>query len=382
MKIHVEIYLASRLLAREQSTLTPTEIISRVEAEFGDSRPGVRTQTHSHAVANAPKNAGVVYNYLWRVDTGNYRCYDPSKDVPHPSRLDASSRPSLNDVPPEYRYLLENLFTSSPSAAVPLPWNLLDQVFTVGAIMTPLEDLLTAETGTEPKPALVEAVRRHFDVILQVEAGRVVGVIWAESGKVEALTGHWLISRDTSIPVLLSVFVTSDLPALLVLYGQDVVGLVVPADLNKISARAYVYSLIGELEVALAAFVQRSYANDPEAMLALLSENRRSKIKRDMEDMVQGDSDVDPIHLFYFKDLVDCVAKNPACYKRLGYSSRSAVKKELGGLVCLRNQTMHMVSPLLTTALEDLCKLCDRVTRAQDWLAKLRSVEEQQSVHM
>ena len=106
MKIHVEIYLASLLLARERNTFTRRDIIDRVEAEFGDSRPGVGTHASAHTVANARKNTQVVYNYLWRVCRGNYRCYDPSRDVPHPSRRDSASRPSARDVPWKYFYLI------------------------------------------------------------------------------------------------------------------------------------------------------------------------------------------------------------------------------------------------------------------------------------
>ena len=107
MKIHVEVYLASRLLARQQDTFTPAALIAKVEDAFGDTRPGVSTHASGHAVANTVKNTGTAYNYLWRIDTGQYRCFDHWQDVPHPSRRNGRRRPETEDVPLEYRHLLE-----------------------------------------------------------------------------------------------------------------------------------------------------------------------------------------------------------------------------------------------------------------------------------
>ncbi len=57
MKIHVEVYLAARALAKHQDSFTPEELRREVERRFGDTRPGVQTHISAHCVANAPKNA-------------------------------------------------------------------------------------------------------------------------------------------------------------------------------------------------------------------------------------------------------------------------------------------------------------------------------------
>jgi len=106
VKIHVAVYLASRMLAGKKKTFTAKELIDRVRQEFDDWRPGVTFYVTSHAVANAKKATGVVYNYLWRTRYGIYRCFDPERDVPHPSRRDAATEPDAVDVPLEYCYLL------------------------------------------------------------------------------------------------------------------------------------------------------------------------------------------------------------------------------------------------------------------------------------
>ena len=106
MKIHVEVFIASRLLSQRQETFTPEELREEIRKQFGDTRPGVSTHISSHCVANAPRSAGTVYNYLWRIDQGRLRIFHPGRDVPHPSRTDAHVVPNREDVPLQYHDLL------------------------------------------------------------------------------------------------------------------------------------------------------------------------------------------------------------------------------------------------------------------------------------
>jgi len=106
LKIHVEVFIVSRLLAQRKETFSNGELEREVERLFGDTRKGVRPHVASFCVANSPKGAGTVYNYTWRVRRGHYRLFDPATDRPHRSRADARSFPLWEDVPAEYRYLL------------------------------------------------------------------------------------------------------------------------------------------------------------------------------------------------------------------------------------------------------------------------------------
>ena len=107
VKIHVEIYLASRLLSRSgDGTFSLQELVQRVRSEFGDERHGVVTQAGGYCVANSPANAPTVRNYLWRLDQGRYRCFDARGDVPHPSRSHSPVQPIPEEVPQDYRDLL------------------------------------------------------------------------------------------------------------------------------------------------------------------------------------------------------------------------------------------------------------------------------------
>jgi hypothetical protein len=106
MKIHAEMYLAAHLLEREQGTFSAKELVERVEREFGDTRAGVQAHATSHCVANKPLHTQYINNYLWHLDRGQYRCFDPSHDTPHLDRIGGRDHPPLEDVPLEYRRLL------------------------------------------------------------------------------------------------------------------------------------------------------------------------------------------------------------------------------------------------------------------------------------
>ena len=69
-KIHVEVYIASQLLARHQETFTKAELSAEIERRFGDARDSVSAHIGAHCVANARKSAARVYCYLWREERG------------------------------------------------------------------------------------------------------------------------------------------------------------------------------------------------------------------------------------------------------------------------------------------------------------------------
>ncbi|MGC9523053.1 MAG: hypothetical protein ACP5HG_14360 [Anaerolineae bacterium] len=106
LKIHVEVYIAAHLLARDAGAFTPEELRHEIERRFGDKRSGVATHISAHCVANAPKNAAVISNYLWRLPDGRLRPFNPATDRPHPDRVGARTEPARTDVPAQYRGLL------------------------------------------------------------------------------------------------------------------------------------------------------------------------------------------------------------------------------------------------------------------------------------
>lgn len=241
---------------------------------------------------------------------------------------------------------------------------LLDQVFTVESLMTPWDQLDKVERGCIDE-APVKAQKGHFDLLPVMENGQVIGVWHAEAINFERLTDRWLISRDTPIPYLLTLFIESKRPGFLVLHRQEVVGLVTPADLNKLPARVYVYNLIGELELTLAALIQDQFkTNQVEIIRQKLGEERWQFITQADERLKQENVDVDPVQLLYLSDLVNIICGTENLLARLGLSGTQA--KKLGGLVELRDRTMHLVRPLMEKFPKDLIKLHQRLQRIED----------------
>lgn len=253
----------------------------------------------------------------------------------------------------------------------PLMWELLQQVFTVETLMTPCGDLLSWEYGTDLSALRAKAKQQRFDLIPVTEGDRIVGLLCGEAEEPEPLTDQWLVSRDTGIHDLLNLFVESGRPGFLVFHRQDVVGLVTPADLNRLPARVYFYNLIGELELALAAYIRRHFAHDPDGILLALSEKRRKDVKEQERGLVKGNVDIDVVEQLYLSDLIDIVEKTDSLRSGLGFPSRKAAHGALGGLNELRRQTMHLVTPVLKRVPDDLTKLHRRVERAKEILHRL-----------
>lgn len=108
MKIHVEIFIASRILGQNQTTFSPDDLIRFIHREFNDTRHGVPTHVVAVCVANAPLNHALGYNYLWRLKPGIMRVFRPEQDRPQPERMKHRSQPSREDVPERFRHLLRD----------------------------------------------------------------------------------------------------------------------------------------------------------------------------------------------------------------------------------------------------------------------------------
>jgi hypothetical protein len=252
----------------------------------------------------------------------------------------------------------------------------MEMLATAQDLMTAADDLLAVDAGMDWEPALRSAKRRHYDIVPYRENGRIAGIVQVVSGAREALTPRWLLSADTSMPDLLEILAASDPAVRLVLHGEKVVGLVSAADLNKMPMRVYLYHVVGSLELALAAYLRREHRGDLVELVESLSGKRREQVKEDVAQLPAGDADVDPIQHFQLSDLINCVEKREQLQKPLGYESRNQANVALGPLNKLRNCTMHLVRPVITSVPEDLGKLRDRVALAWDLIEQLEKCSE------
>ena len=114
--------------------------------------------------------------------------------------------------------------------------------YTVLDIATPLAQL-TCWRINEPRDEVVAAAHAHnLTYIPVLDEGGVCGVIsraqLAAGGAALPLTADWLLATDTRVLELIKLFAQQPQRIFLVLQSSAIVGLVAPADLNKIPARA------------------------------------------------------------------------------------------------------------------------------------------------
>lgn len=247
---------------------------------------------------------------------------------------------------------------------MPSARRLLEHSFTVETIMTPRAELLTWERGADLASVLDTPGKLKYDVIPVQENGRITGVLCAAAEPPEPLTSSWLVSRDTSISDLLDLFVQTQRPGLLVFHRQDVVGLVTPADMNKLPARFYLYGLLGDIEMALSGRV-REVMHDATEIIGYLNASRQGEVQKKFEELRQSNLDTDPVQLLTLVDLFSIIERHPVLRESLGFASKSQVEKMTSGLNDLRNQTMHTNRLVLERLPDDVVKLRERLEKAE-----------------
>lgn len=248
-------------------------------------------------------------------------------------------------------------------------WLPLNEVFTAEDLMTPRDQLhsIAADNGETPIPS----ESQQYDVIPVTEKGRIVGVLEKGAGEMQKLSEQWLVSRDTGVPDLLRLFTSTKRKAFLVLHKQEIVGLVSPADLNKLAARIYLYNLIGEMELGLMTLIKDHFEDRQDEFIQYLSSERQEASSTLLQGLEAGNAELDLLQQLYLSDLINIVVKEPALREKLRLASRNQAGKALGGLNELRKRIMHPVKPLLEKVPEDLFSLHERVSRITDLLDQL-----------
>lgn len=253
-------------------------------------------------------------------------------------------------------------------------WHALNKAFTVVDIMTERGqwEIINLDERNENKTNKSDYLNYDATPILKDDIIDSF-ILKTDQDKKMQITREWLISSDTSIPDLLEIFVKSSKPVLFVFQKQDLIGLVTPADLNKIEARLFIYVLIGQLELKLANFIRDKGKLTKEQILFSLSEYRRTELSQMMEMMLDEDVyvDFDLIEQLQFSDLLSIIKEQTALFKALNYSSTANTHKNLGGLNQLRNNIMHPISPLIQNKNESLKQLHDRISRIEDLFQRL-----------
>ena len=110
IKVADEVWIATALLHKEfpdRDYFRQSEIIDKVAEKniFGRMRPGVIIHTAIHCVANKKPNPGI-YRMLYATEEGRRRLYRKGDDY-HPWREGGKMVPKSDEIPEEYKYLID-----------------------------------------------------------------------------------------------------------------------------------------------------------------------------------------------------------------------------------------------------------------------------------
>ena len=252
-------------------------------------------------------------------------------------------------------------------------WRLLEQAFIVETIMTPRTQWLYWD-GKESHQTLWRRAEK-IDTVPMITNDQITGLLKRGESNTVSLNEDLLIPHDAPIDRVIqrfALFASKDvMPSLLVSQRQRVItGIVTPADLNKAPARAYIYSLLAELEMAIASIIGDYFKGRQQEIVDLIEPIDKSGIKKAITEMEREDLGIEIIHLLYLSDLVNVLRNEPPLRSRLKFESSKQVKKQLGGLVHLRDDVVHPVRLLLGEN-RDISKLNDQIQRAKDLLNRI-----------
>lgn len=135
--------------------------------------------------------------------------------------------------------------------------------------------------------------------------------------------------------------------------------IIVLADVNRRVVKDVLYPVLAELESRLASEIQQVDYTPKQ----LYPDLRSDTIGRREKDKIAGVQ----MHIAEYmtlSEMMTVVGKSEVFRENFGYSSRSQFKKDLGGLVPLRNKVMH-ASRTLVHNRSDLEQLIDRILRAE-----------------
>jgi hypothetical protein len=226
--------------------------------------------------------------------------------------------------------------------------------YNVMHIATPISELTCWEAG-QPRDEIIAHAKRHNLTYIPARNGsRITGMITRkalEAGEAPiSLTADWLVTTDTPILEVIELFAHQPEHVFLVLQSSRIVGLVAPADLNKIPARASVYLLVAHFEAELARLIRRVIPNDSDYR-PYFSADRWERLHAEKASAATKDINLDLLHHMYISDLVLIARKHDGIREMLGFNNSTQARKALR-FKRLRDAVSHPTSPLLTARSE------------------------------
>lgn len=245
--------------------------------------------------------------------------------------------------------------------------------YSVHEIMTPIDELMRWTGDEEERAKLLRTDYTYFPV---EQNGVITGLIHRDDlerqNPHQSLTAEWLIAADTSILHLLELFAKQEHRGrvFLVLKSSQIVGLVAPADLNQVQARASVYLLVANFEAALADLIRRELPDEERYKRHILKKHLKEAQKRQDQNK-EDDIDLDILCYLYLDDLTAIVAGEEQLRRLFGLPDDDTAKDKLNFRI-VRNPVSHPTSVFIASR-NDIAEANDACERLIKFGQKIRA---------
>lgn len=248
--------------------------------------------------------------------------------------------------------------------------------YTVREIATPESAFDYWMPGCDETELLKVAEDNGYTYFPVKEDGLFKGVMTINSLKsgdrnIMPLTSDWLIAADTPILHLLELFAEDDTRNFFVLSSSKVMGMVSPADLNRIPARASVYLLVAHYETLVTELIRQEIGESDEALSQYLSEKSIEKARNTRNQERDEDLELPLIRYVNLFDLVEIIKTHDELRHRLAFESKNSVDTMKFNTV--RNAVAHL-NNLLINAKDDIKKInddCDKIIEYSEKISQI-----------
>lgn len=248
--------------------------------------------------------------------------------------------------------------------------------YTVREIATPESAFDYWIQGCDETELLRQGEKEGYSYFPVKENGLFKGVMTINSlksgdRKIMPLTSDWLIAADTPILHLLELFAEDDTRNFFVLSSSKVMGMVSPADLNRIPARASVYLLVAHYETLLTELIRQEIGETQEALRRYLSEKSIEKAQNTRNQERHEDLELPLIRYVNLFDLVEIIKKHDDLWKRMGFKKRDA--SNVLKFNTVRNAVAHLNNLLINTK-DDIKKINEDCGKMIEYSRKISQI--------
>ena len=149
----------------------------------------------------------------------------------------------------------------------------------------------------------------------------------------------------------------------LVVSGPDISGLVSLSDLQRLPVRAALFAIVTHLEITMTNWIRLEF-NGRDDWLGGLSQGRREKVLKKVEEAKSGDAYIDTLLFTEFGDKVTIIKKGP----NFAWG-KTSFEDDLAKIQALRNSLAHASDYANTQAhARDVCKT---VRLTDSWIKRL-----------